>query len=367
MAPSDGGRCLKKTYFSAALALVALAAAVGFILHRWRTSGFDWSRFASALRHVDWNWLTPAIFMVLATYVGRALRWEIMLRPLRKDVKLWRIFSATAIGFTAVVLFGRAGEPVRPYLIAKKENVSFSSQIAVWIVERILDLLMVLLIFGIALTRISSSAIQPGPRMQVVLEAGGYAVGLIGAASLALLIALRQFKGTVLHRLIERLAFLPEKPLRRLESILASFEEGMQSTRRAHLTALLLAYTVLEWLVIAAAFYCVCHAFPATANLSLTDAVILLGFVAFGSIVQLPGVGGGMQIAAVVVLTEFFDVPFEAASGIAVVLWSITFLIIVPLGLVLAFQEGIKWRNLRHLDPVTANGAAPAGDPKESE
>ncbi len=357
---SNGGFRLKKTYFSAALALAALAAAVAFVVHRWRTSGFDWSQFASALRHVDWNWLVPAIFLILTTYVGRALRWEIMLRPLRKDVKLWRIFSATAIGFTAVVLFGRAGEPVRPYLIAKQENVSFSSQIAVWIVERILDLLMVLLIFGVALTRISNSAIQPGPRMQVILEAGGYTVGLIGAASLALLIALRQFRGDVLHRLIERLAFLPEKPLRRLESVLVSFEEGMQSIRRAHLTALLLAYSVLEWLVIAAAFDCVCHAFPATVNLTLTDAVILLGFVAFGSIVQIPGVGGGMQIATVIVLTEFFGVPFEAASGIAVVLWSITFLIIVPLGLVLAFQEGIKWRNLRHLEPEVSSGAAPA-------
>jgi hypothetical protein len=342
---------LKKAYLSAAVALAALAALAIFILHRWRTSGFDWGQFASALRHVDWNWLFPAILLILATYVGRALRWEIMLRPLRKDVKLWTIFSATAIGFTAVVLFGRAGEPVRPYLIAKKAGVSFSSQVAVWIVERILDLLMVLLIFGIALTRISSSTIQSGPRMQVILEAGGYAVGLIGAASLALLIALRQFRGSVLHRLIERLAFLPEKPLRRLESVLAAFEDGMQSTRRAHLTAILLAYTVLEWVVIALAFDCVCKAFPATANLSLTDAVILLGFVAFGSIVQLPGIGGGMQIATVVVLTEFFNVPFEAASGIAVVLWSITFLVIVPLGLALAFHEGIKWRNLRHLDP----------------
>ena len=52
---------------------------------------------------------------------------------------LWRVFSATAIGFTAVVLFGRAGEPVRPYLIAKKEGVTFSSQVAAWVVERILD------------------------------------------------------------------------------------------------------------------------------------------------------------------------------------------------------------------------------------
>jgi glycosyltransferase 2 family protein len=348
---------LKKRYFGAALGVAAALAAIAFVVHRWRTSGFDWGQFAAALRHVDWSWLLPAIALVLATYVGRALRWEIMLRPLRKDPNLWRIFTATCIGFTAVVLFGRAGEPVRPYLIAKTENVSFSSQIAAWVVERILDLLMVLLIFGIALTQVSHSAIQPGPKMRVILEVGGYAVALLGAASVAVLIGLSRMRSRVLQKLIGGLKFLPERPLRKLESGLASFEEGMQSMRRADYTALLVMYTVVEWLVIAGAFYGVCRAFPATAGLAIPDVVILLGFVAFGSAVQIPGVGGGVQIATVVVLTEFFGIGFEVASGIALVLWSITFVSIVPLGLALAFHEGIKFRNLRHLDPVGAGAA----------
>jgi hypothetical protein len=70
-----------------------------------------------------------------------------------------------------------------------------------------------------------------------------------------------------------------------------------------------------------------------------------------------------MQIATVVVLTEFFGVGFEAASGIALVLWGIMFVSIVPLGLVLAFQEGIKFRNLRHLDGAPASPEA--GNPVE--
>jgi len=56
-----------------------------------------------------------------------------------------------------------------------------------------------------------------------------------------------------------------------------------------------------------------------------------------------------MQIATVLVLTELYGVSLEAASGIALVLWIITFVVIVPLGLGLAFHEGIKWRNMRHV------------------
>jgi hypothetical protein len=125
----------------------------------------------------------------------------------------------------------------------------------------------------------------------------------------------------------------------------------MQSTRSTSGTLLLVVYTIVEWLVIAGAFVCVFRAFPATAQLGLTDVVILLGFACFGSVLQLPGVGGGMQIATVLVLSEFFGLGIEAASGIALVLWIVTFVAIVPIGLVLAFREGIQWRNLRHLKP----------------
>jgi hypothetical protein len=330
---------------------------VGFVVYRWRTSGFAWHEFAKALVDVDWSWLALALALIMATYVGRALRWEVMLRPLQKHTSLWRIFSATAIGFTAVVLFGRAGEPVRPYLISKREGVTFSSQVAAWVVERMLDLLMVLVIFGMALSQISRSAIQHGPRVKIVLEAGGYTAGVIGAACLALLLGLRKFHGRVQERLMEGLSFLPAILAAKIEKALKSFSEGMESTRSGARTALLVLYTVVEWCVIAASFGCVFKAFPATHELGVTDVVILLGFVCFGSIVQIPGVGGGMQIVTVLVLTEFFGITLETASGIALVLWIVTFVVIVPLGLALAFHEGIKWRNLRHIEPGVNGGA----------
>lgn len=351
---------MSKKYVGAGLGIAAALGMAAFVLYRWRTSGFAWHEFTAALAGVDWSWLTLAMAMILATYVGRTLRWEVMLRPLQKNTSLPRIFAATAIGFTAVVLFGRAGEPVRPYLIAKKEGVTFSSQVAAWVVERMLDLLMVLVIFGMALSQISRSAIQHGPRISLALQAGGYTAGVIGAACFALLLGLRQFRGGVQQRLMDGLSFLPALVTIKIGKALQSFGEGMESMRSGARVALLVFYTVVEWFVIAAAFGCVFRAFPATQALGVTDIVILMGFVSFGSIVQIPGVGGGMQIVTVLVLTEFFGVTLEAASGIALVLWIITFVGIVPLGLVLAFREGIQWRNLRHIQAVP-NGGTDAG------
>jgi uncharacterized protein (TIRG00374 family) len=358
-----GGGCtgLKKHHLGVAFGIAATIAAVVWGFYRWRSSGFEWAQFVAALAGVHWNWLLLGLALILATYAGRALRWEVMLRPLTSNAKLRRIFSATCIGFTAVVFFGRAGEPVRPYLISRQEGVPFSSQVAAWVVERILDVLMILVIFGIALTRVSHSAIRPGPRIAETLQAGGYIAGITGFLCLALLVALRRFRGQVQERLLEGLSFLPEVVVARIKAFLAAFGEGMQCTRSLSFTLLLVLYTVIEWAGIGGAFFCVFRAFPATAGLGLTDVVILLGFITFGSILQIPGVGGGMQIVTVLALTEFYGVALEAASGVALMLWVIGFVSIVPVGLALAFHEGIKWRNLKHISPLPTDGSSVGG------
>src|SRR5215471_13998214 len=137
---------------------VAAAVAVGialivFLWYRARTVGFAWTEFEATFVQVRWSWLLLSIPVILLTYVGRALRWSVMVRPLKEKPSFWQILDATCIGFTAIVFFGRVGELVRPYLIATREKVPFPSQVGAWLLERILDLLMVLVIFGAALAQ----------------------------------------------------------------------------------------------------------------------------------------------------------------------------------------------------------------------
>src|SRR5687768_3096315 len=101
--------------------LLLAGAAIGWIVYRWSRSGFDWQAFLSSFGQLDWRWVAASSAFALSTYYGRVIRWAVMLKPLRPSPSHWNIFVATAIGFTAIVLFGRAGEVVRPYLIAKKE------------------------------------------------------------------------------------------------------------------------------------------------------------------------------------------------------------------------------------------------------
>jgi hypothetical protein len=69
-----------------------------------------------------------------------------------------------------------------------------------------------------------------------------------------------------------------------------------------------------------------------------------------GSMVNLPGIGGGIQVAAVLVLTEFFGFAPELAASVALLIWAFTFLVVIPPALFLMVQEGLSWGKLRRLE-----------------
>jgi glycosyltransferase 2 family protein len=313
-----------------------------------RGERFDWRLFSATLLGMRWPWLGTACLIALASYYGRALRWAVMIRHLNPRPDLWGLFSATAIGFTAIMLFGRPGELVRPYLISVKERVSFSSQLAAWLIERICDLLSALLVFSFALSLVGRSGAKVGPGVQWTLRVGGYIAGVVGLACILLFVLLRQSQ-PMRQRLLDALGFLPARWRGRVEELLDSFILGVEATRDRSGLMLLFLYTVLEWFLIALCYLALFRSFPASEKLGLTDVLILMGFVSFGSLVQVPGIGGGVQVVSIVILTEIFRLPLEVASGIGLMTWIVTFVVIAPVGLLLLVHEGLNWHKLKEM------------------
>ena len=272
-----------------------------------------------------------------------------MMKPLNARLPFSALMSCTLIGFTAVVLSGRPGEFVRPYLIAKKAGVPLSTQLAAWVIERILDLVVVILIFGLALSQVSEGVFLPGSRLQLV-RVGGWMIGVMAALALIILLGFRHFRGHAQQRISDALTVLPENWHRKVDGFLESFSSGTEALRSGSAIAMLVGYSIIEWTLIGGAYYASFHAFPATSHLSATDVVVTLGFVSFGSAVQIPGIGGGMQVAAVFVLTELYQLTFEEASGIAMALWLVNYVSVVPLGLFLAFREGLNWKKIKNIE-----------------
>jgi uncharacterized membrane protein YbhN (UPF0104 family) len=71
-----------------------------------------------------------------------------------------------------------------------------------------------------------------------------------------------------------------------------------------------------------------------------------MGASMVGSFIQLPGVGGGSQLATIAALEHIFDVPKELAASCGIMLWLVTFIAVVPVGLFLAHRERLSFRRL---------------------
>ena len=85
-------------------------------------------------------------------------------------------------------------------------------------------------------------------------------------------------------------------------------------------------------------------------NVTLSRAVVFMGVVMAGSMLQIPAVGGGLQVASILALTEMFHVQVEVASSLSILIWALTFLAVIPQALVLVVWEGWSWRKLRELE-----------------
>ncbi len=288
-------------------------------------------------------------FFAFLTYYIRALRWAVLIRPVSPHPSIRGLFVATVIGFTAVTMFGRPGEFVRPYLIALKEKIPFSSQLAAWLLERIFDLLIALVVFGFALAHVRSSGLAVGPALSWVLTFGGRFVAVMAAVSLIVFVMLRHFSDKMRVRLLEALRFLPEARYIRAERLVNAFVQGAEATRNELALLLLTVYTVLEWVAIAACYLCIGRAFGSALHFGWTDVLIFMGFVSFGAVVQIPGIGGGVQVVTILVMTELFQAPLEIATTLALLLWIIMFVVIAPLGIMLAIREGLDWAKLRSM------------------
>jgi glycosyltransferase 2 family protein len=322
---------------------------VVLIAYRTRGGSFRWDLFIATLDQVNWRRMVVAICLILLSFVGRALRWQRMLIPLGRPIPLWRLTSDTLIGATAGLLLGRVGEFVRPYLISVQTGLPISSQAAAWFLERVLDLLALLLLCAYAFIAMPMGGLHASPPVLDALKAGGYSLALSGFVCLAFLFAFRDPNGWAQRRIRNALTVLAEHHHHRVVRIMESFSRGLESTRQARSLVILLGFTALEWGIIVAGSFAMFRSFAVTSHFSLIQVLVLLTVISLGNLIQLPGIGGGLQAACIVGLNSLYGVPIEAASGVALLLWFFGSFCYVPFGLLGAFHEGLNWSKLKLL------------------
>ncbi len=335
------GAAMRRSAAVTAVLMLALGALVYLQFRAWQD--FDWKVFLEQTRHANPWRVAAAVAIIYFVYFLRALRWKIFLRPVRQT-SARALTPAMIIGFTGLALLGRPGELIRPYLVARREKLPFSSQMAVWVVERVFDTGAFTVL--ITLNIFFAPSLRTLPHADRFPAIGAVLLGIfLGLATVAFLIW-RNSAGAArwTESLLSR--FSPRAGKSVAQRVQA-FGEGMHTLHDAASFVQLVVVSLVIWLLIAIAFREVTHAYPEPLrHMTVPHLLLLMGFSIVGSTVQLPAVGGGTQLATVAALHYIFAVPSELAVSCGILLWLVTFVSVTPAGLFLAHREHVSLRKL---------------------
>jgi glycosyltransferase 2 family protein len=325
--------------------LLVTALAVGLLA--WFLRGADPGRVWSEIGIARRDLLALGTALVVLSYAMRAHRWQYLLAPLGA-VRMRTAFRTTVIGLAvSVVLPARAGEFLRPYLLARQEGLSVTATFATVVFERVLDLVAVLVLLALYLAAFDPGLAAVNPAVFRAVQIGGLTMGALSAVGLGVLALLaghpERLHGVVLR--VERV--LPARLAHAVAGLARTFAEGLAIIRQPSRVLVSLWLSLLMWVVIALQTWLVVRAFHI--DLPAAGALLVMAFLVVGVAVPTPGGVGGYHEAFRISVTTFFAADNDVAVGAAIVAHLVSVVPGVVMGAWFAAADGMSFSGLRNL------------------
>jgi uncharacterized protein (TIRG00374 family) len=325
----------------AALVLLLTIGLLAFFLR-----GVDVRGVWEATRHADGRLLIAGIFVTMLNYVLRAVRWQYLLAPIG-PTRFSTAFRTTVIGFAASFLLpARPGEVLRPYLLARHEGLPPTAAFATIILERLLDLVTVLLLFGLFVVLVDPVSLRD-PVLYGRVKLGGLVAAAASVAGLAVFFLLAGHPERLGAWALRVERVLPAKLAHAVARFVETFAQGLAVMRQPMrlLVSLILSFPL--WLSIAAGIWITSRAFHMT--FGYLGSFLVMTLLVVGVAMPTPGQIGGFHAMYKIAVVTFYGVPEATAVGGAIVLHAISFVPVTLLGLVFMAREGLSLGRMRQM------------------
>jgi uncharacterized protein (TIRG00374 family) len=333
--------------------LVIVALSLGLLWFFLRGAHLD--QVWGEIKQANGWWVALSIGTAVGNMVIRAVRWQYLLAPIGR-ARFRAAFRTTMIGFAASTLLpARAGEIIRPYLLARQESLSGTAVFATVVVERLLDGATVLLLLATYVLFFDQD-MAAGNGLYRAVRLGGLVVG----AGTVLILGLMFFAAKD-PKAIGRWAYklehlLPGRFTHILAELLQRFAEGLAVVREPQRLLMALVLSLPLWLSIAAGIWAITMAFGI--DMAFPGSFLLCSMLVVGVAVPTPGGVGAFEAAARVGLTSFFGVPNDRAVGAALVLHVSSVVPTLALGFLFLIQDGLDFGSMQKLARAAAQGDA---------
>jgi glycosyltransferase 2 family protein len=358
---------MRSTFRKAIVALIVLAALAALAYHsrhKIHLADFTWRKFIHSVGQANPWLLVLSLAAIYGCYALRAVRWQRFSQYLG-PTRFADVLAATIMGFASIFVLGRAGEPVRPLLLARKRRQPVASMFGIWVLERIFHFRAAVALACLSLLVFSGKLSDAGANTEWVDNArtGGWLLLGVLTGVVVVMLYFRLHGAGALDRRLEYWR-TGRGWKSSIAAIVSGFSEGLQSIRTVSDLLWALFWTALHWVLAALIYLWVSQAFSgdfAHSEMNFPGAMLLLAVTLVGSTLQLPGVGGGAQVASFIALTTIFGIEQEPAAAVAVVLWLITFAAVTLVGIPLLIHEGLSMGELRKLAKAEAEAERVGG------
>jgi len=300
----------------------------------------DMAQVWAEIRRARPGLLAGAVLITGLTYVLRAVRWQYVLAPLG-ETHFSNAFRATVIGFAASFLLpARAGEVIRPLLLARREGLPATATFATIILERLMDMVTVLLLFAVFVLTADPATMSAHPAHLARVKAGGLLAAAVAVVALAVAFMAAGHPERLGRWALRIERVLPAKLARMVATFVESFTQGLGVMRQPRRLLVSLGLSIPLWLSIAAGIWLTSLAFHIT--LPYVGSFLVMTILVVGVAMPTPGAVGGFHAAYQIGVQSFFGAPDDRAIGAAIVLHAVSFLPVTLLGLFFMARDGLS-------------------------
>lgn len=318
---------------------IIIGIVVSLVLIFYSFKNIDWNNFKDTFFNIPILSIVLIIALNILVAFFRAKRWQILLSNIGK-VSFIHSFNYTNIGYFINSIFpARAGEIIRPILLAKKINKSKVSVLTTVLVERLFDFVSILVFL------LYASLIVDLPGW---MKKGGSSVVLLAFFTLIFLFFISK-KEELLEKLINVFSFNKKKIKDFLNPKIQNFLLAIKILTHIQNIMLVLFLSAIIWIIYVTSTFIIITSLKLGID-EINASIILLVFISLSMVIpSSPGYFGTYQLASIMAL-GLFGVSKTEALAVSFLLQLPIYFLNVGLGTFSLWWEGL---NLKFLEKTT--------------
>ncbi len=289
-----------------------------------------WAFLSEVWSYSHKGFLLASALAAILSHAIRAERWKLLLRPAGYKIGFRDSFLAVMVGYFVNLAIPRGGEIARSYNLLKTTKVPVDVSFGTIIAERIIDMLLLLILIGVAFLFEFESLVQFFRNMDQT--------GADQSGGIPWMWILGSLMGIVIIFYIFFRVFLFYKKLVvlrlgvKFRGIWKGFKNGLSGVFRMKQTSLFLLYSLLIWVGYYLMSVTVMHAFPETNQLGWIAALSIFAIGGIAMAIPLPGGVGSYHVLVPLGLVVLYQLPEDRAIAFTIIFHGIQTLVTIILG-----------------------------------